>query len=174
MEEVQPTQWEIDGYIATLTVVTDDPAGGRVRMEIRAHDSSMPPFVRTFYYDEATDRHYRNFARKFATDPAYRTQCLSGTAPWQEVDWRYQERAMELYAIFARKDRRFLPSAHFTPEEQAIHEQLWAQYRATLYRIYQRLKSRFNPPPSRPAPTKGTTTRTGKSSSRSTARRSRS
>jgi hypothetical protein len=145
----QPIEWEVDGYIATLTPATDSLPGGCMRIEIRAKDISVPPFSRIFYYDEATERHYRNFARKFATDPVYREQCLTGTAPWQEVDIRYRERAAELYAIFARKDPRFLPSVDYTPEKQAIHEKLWREYQNILQRIYQWLKFRLNPPPSR-------------------------
>lgn len=145
----QPREWEIDGYIATLQPATEGLPGEQMRLEIRPKDGLAPAFSRTFYYDDASERHYQNFARKFVTDPVYRDQCLKGTAPWQEVDIRYRERAAELYTIFARKDERFLPSAELTPDNRAVHERLWTEYQTTLHRIYQWLKHRFNPPPAR-------------------------
>jgi hypothetical protein len=41
-------------------------------------------FLRAFYFDEANERYIANFCRKFALDPAYRQEVLSGKARWVE------------------------------------------------------------------------------------------
>ncbi len=41
-------------------------------------------FLRNFYFDEANERYIDNFCRKFALNPAYRQEVLSGRARWMK------------------------------------------------------------------------------------------
>jgi hypothetical protein len=54
------------------------------RVQNQVQHTEHDHFLRSFYFDEVTDRYIHNFCHKYATDPAYRADVDNGTAPWVE------------------------------------------------------------------------------------------
>ncbi len=54
------------------------------RVQDQVQHTEHDHFLRSFYFDEVTDRYIHNFCHKYATDPAYRADVDNGTVPWVE------------------------------------------------------------------------------------------
>lgn len=56
--------------------------------------------VRTFYFEEDSRHHCRNFVRKLAEDESYRRRCLEGETTWAKVQDAYSEASTKVFGAF--------------------------------------------------------------------------
>lgn len=132
-------EYHIDGVRVTITFDSGGPVGANTVVSIGKRDDW---FVnRWFYFDEDNENYVRNFARKVATDGAYRERCLDRTADWARVADQYEETARQIHQYFLdagvlgytvgnQDEKRVYEAA--TDELEAICESLFSQVKSEI------------------------------------------
>lgn len=94
--------------------------------------------ARTFYFDDANERHMRNFARKVVTDEEYRKACTWGTSDWSRVSGLYEEASYRILDIFEK--HRLLGYRAGNKSEERRSDEATAILERLCRELYRRLK----------------------------------
>ncbi|WP_263791957.1 hypothetical protein [Salinibacter sp.] len=89
--------FEIEGVSVTVRLDAGAPTGAHTRAEVSGEGWTVG---RTWRFGSYSRAHCRNFARKLATDAAYRRRCLDREAPWAQVEDIYRRHRGDVLAVF--------------------------------------------------------------------------
>lgn len=90
-------RFEIKGVSVTVRLDTGAPTGAHTRAEVSGEGWTVS---RTWRFGSYSRAHCRNFARKLATDAAYRRRCLDREATWAQVEDIYRRHREDVLAVF--------------------------------------------------------------------------
>ncbi|MCS3612525.1 hypothetical protein [Salinibacter ruber] len=89
--------FEIEGVSVTVRLDAGAPTGAHTQAEISGEGWTVN---RTWRFGSYSRAHCRNFARKLATDAAYRQRCLGREATWAQVEDIYRRHREDVLAVF--------------------------------------------------------------------------
>lgn len=89
--------FEIEGVSVTVRLDTGAPTGAHTRAEVSGEGWTVG---RTWRFGSYSRAHCRNFARKLATDAAYRQHCLDREVTWAQVEDVYRRHRGDVLAVF--------------------------------------------------------------------------
>jgi hypothetical protein len=102
--------FEIEGVSVTVRLDAGAPTGAHTQAEVSGEGWTVS---RTWRFGSYSRAHCRNFARKLATDAAYRRRCLDREATWARVEDIYRRHREDVLAVFEP-----LASGPLTAEEE--------------------------------------------------------
>ncbi len=89
--------FEIEGVSVTVRLDAGAPTGAHTQAEVSGEGWTVS---RTWRFGSYSRAHCRNFARKLATDAAYRRRCLDREATWAQVEDIYRRHREDVLAVF--------------------------------------------------------------------------
>ncbi|MCS3940240.1 hypothetical protein GGP84_002892 [Salinibacter ruber] len=89
--------FEVEGVSVTASLDTGAPTGAHTQAEVSGEGWTVS---RTWRFGSYSRAHCRNFARKLATDAAYRRRCLDREATWARVEDIYRRHREDVLAVF--------------------------------------------------------------------------
>ncbi len=89
--------FEIEGVSVTVRLDAGAPTGTHTQAEVSGDGWTVS---RTWRFGSYSRGHCRNFARKLATDAAYRRRCLDREATWAQVEDIYRRHREDVLAVF--------------------------------------------------------------------------
>lgn len=93
-------KYEVAGCRVLVFLNTGGSVGGEYSLSVQGNGWVV---ARTFYFEDANERHMRNFVRKVATDENYRKACTWGTSDWSRVSGLYEEASYRIFDIFEKR-----------------------------------------------------------------------
>ena len=90
-------KYEVAGCCVRIFLDTGGSVGGDYNVAVEGNGWDI---TRTFYFDEDSEQHMRNFAQKVSTDEEYRKTCSWGTADWSRVSELYENASSKVFKIF--------------------------------------------------------------------------
>lgn len=93
-------KYEVAGCCVRIFLDTGGSVGGDYNVAVEGNGWDI---TRTFYFDEDSEQHMRNFAQKVATDEKYRKICSWGTADWSRVSELYENASSKVFKVFEER-----------------------------------------------------------------------
>jgi hypothetical protein len=90
-------KYEVAGCCVRIFLDTGGSVGGDYNVAVEGNGWDI---TRTFYFDEDSEQHMRNFAQKVAIDEEYRKTCTWGTADWSRVSELYENASSKVFNVF--------------------------------------------------------------------------